>query len=283
MLSPKAEQLIHDYFHLPFPGVTGVRCPYFNNVRSHRRAQLRALIGKGLPQEIVDEAKIVSIQYGAGVFDHQGHCCLCDEHASECPGSITIRHFLIDHNLGVDCSGFINHVLRAHFKETKGIDLAKKFVANIDASWPRKLIMRLRPIENLGVRSALANDKNTEKIGDEKTGYDFSKIRPADLVIMLETGPQNKRSHVLLITDCDGQTIKYVHSRAWSGEGQYGHGVNGGEIRITKPSGGLLEQEWEEKIPPQQENLFDIGVLPQNETLLEAKQAKILEIRRVKI
>ena len=83
MLSLKAQKLIDNYLSLPFPGVEGARCPYFNNAKLHARGQLRVLIGKGTPQEIVEEAKIISIQYRAGLFDHDGHCCLHGEHGEK--------------------------------------------------------------------------------------------------------------------------------------------------------------------------------------------------------
>ena len=284
MMSPKAQKIINDYLNLPFPGVEGVRCPYFNNAKVHARGQLRVLIGKGTPQEIVEETKIISLQYHAGLFDHDGHCCLHDGHGEK-TGAEELRKFLIDHNLGIDCSGFATFILRMHFLETTGVDIAKKFVKNIPAPWWRKIIIRLRPVESIGVQSGYYNDKNTEKLGSEQTGYDYSKILPGDMVVMLETGPNNKRNHMLVITDCDGQKIKYAHSRAWSSEGQYGHGVNIGEIKIAKPGQGLLAQEWTEKIPPQQESLFaapEQTTALGNETFLEAKNAKILEIRRIK-
>ena len=248
MLSLKAQKLIDNYLSLPFPGVEGARCPYFNNAKLHARGQLRVLIGKGTPQEIVEEAKIISIQYRAGLFDHDGHCCLHGEHGEkpsiaspESGAAVTeagadeLRKFLIDHNLGVDCSGFATHILRAHFLETKGVDITKKFIKNISAPWWRKIIMRLRPMESLGVRSGYANDKNTEKLKN-----DYAKLQPGDVVVMLETGPAfvptglrrgeaRKRNHILIITDCDGQKIKYVHARAWSSEGQYGHGETPGK------------------------------------------------------
>lgn len=289
MLSVNAQKIINSYFNLPFAGLSGVRCPYFNNAKARQRGQLKALIGKGTPKEIVEETQIISTQYHAKLFSPDGQCCLPDGR-DEKMGEGELRRFLIDHNLGIDCSGFITHVLRAHFLDTAGADIAKKFVKNISAPWWRKIIMRLRPVESIGVKSGYANDKNTKKIGDEKTGYDYSKLQAGDVIVMLETGPAfalrasagnaHKRNHIILITDCDGQKIKYVHARAWSAEGQYGHGVNSGEIKIINPGQGLLAQEWLEKSPAQ-DDLFH--QTQPNETYLEAKQAKILEIRRVKI
>ncbi len=278
MLSPKAQKLINDYLSLPFPGLAGVRCPYFVNARVDHRGALRSLIGKGTPAEIVEEAKIISIQYHHGIFDHDGECCFFHREAdvNETMKTETIRKFLIDNQLGVDCSGLVTNILRAHFLETKKIDIAQKFIKNISAGFFRKIIMRLRPVESIGVRSGYANEKNTEKLDN-----DYSKIQAGDVVVMLETGPQNKRNHILLITDCDGQKINYIHSRAWSSEGQYGHGVNMGEIKIVAPGHGLFAQEWHEKSPAVSGDLFHQANA--NETFTEAQRARVLEIRRIKI
>jgi len=293
MLSPKAQKLINDYLSLPFSEVLGVRCPYFINAKKERRGQLRSLIGKGTPAEIVEEAKIISIQYHHGIFDHEGNCCICKEQLEEfCDPKQNdggkslfkqklINHFLVDNNLGIDCSGFAIQILRAHFLETEKIDIAKKFVKNIPAGFLRKLIMRLRPVESIGVHTGFCNDKNTEKLGSEADGYDYSKIKSGDVITMLETGPSKKRNHILVITNCDGKIISYVHSRAWANEGKYGHGVNNGEIKIVKPEKGLLQQEWHETSPALSPDLFNQA--DTNETFLEAQNARVLEIRRIKI
>lgn len=270
MLSPKAEQKIKEYFNLPFSELKGVRCPYFINTRTNRRGQLRGLIGRGSPKEIVEEAKILSIQYNKNIFDKTGHCRL-HGHAENAIVVESVRKFLIDNNLGIDCSGLVSHILIEHLKETKNVNLTRhfKFESN---NFFRRLINRLRPIENMSVR-AYTQDTNTSLIAEGEKNIDWTKISPADLIIMLKTGPKQNRNHILLITGNDGQKINYVHSRAWSGEGQYGHGVTRGEIIINNPSGNLLAQQWLEK------NQTDSD----NETFLEAKNAETLEIRRIKI
>ncbi len=266
MLSPKSQQLIHDYLNLPFSGISGVRCPYFNNARLHQRGQLRVLIGKGTPKEIVEEAKVISTQYHAGIFDKTGNCCIHNEHTGTPVTNENIRKFLIDNNLGVDCSGFVSQVLRVHFKETKKIDFVKKLYIISPKNILRWLISKLRPIESISVNT-YANNVNTTVITD------ITQIEPGDLIAMLETGPQNKRNHILLITNNDGRTINYVHSRAWSSEGNCGHGVAEGKIIISNPDKNILEQEWIEK---------DCAG-DKNETYVEAKNARLLEIRRLKI
>lgn len=263
MLSTKAQKIFDDYFNLPFGDIKGVRCPYFNNARLKQRAQLRVLIGKGTPVEIVEEAKIISIQYHAGLFDKAGHCCLHNEHTGKEVNAEEIRKFLIDHNLGVECSGFVTQILRAHFQETKQFDLARKFFVVSPRHIFRWLIAVLRPIENISVRR-YADDHNTQKIN-------WTEAQAGDVLIMLETGPNNKRNHILLIIDKTADTIHYAHARAWSSEGQYGHGVAKGVIKITDKKASLLAQTWEE-----------LGfVNEKNETWQEAKNAKVSELRRI--
>lgn len=263
MLSLSAQKTIHDYLNLPFPGIIGVRCPYFNNARRRQRGELRALIGKGSPQEIVDEATLISIQYHTGLFDKSGCCAHHD--GPEKPRAEEIRKFLIDRDLGVDCSGFVTQVLKKHFEETKGIDLPRLLYKK-PAGLLHRLINYLRPIENIGVKT-YANDRNTEVVREIKD------IRPGDLIIALEGGPRNRRNHIILVTDMAWPIIKYASARAWSSEGQYGHGVAEGEIKITNPTGGLLKQEW-----------LELGKTnEQNGTWLELKSARVVELRRLKI
>lgn len=258
MLSPLAEKTINEYFNLPFPGLNGIRCPYFNNSKLKQRAQLRVLIGKGSPEEILDEAKIISIQYHANIFDTNGN-------VNGGLSAESVRKFLIDKGIGIECSGFVTQIMRRHFLETKKIDFTKKIFICSPKQIFRYLITRLRPVENIDVR-VYADQRNSEAVK-------LSDAQPGDFITMLETGPNQKRNHIILVREHKGDTIEYVHARAWSSEGQYGHGVMNGTITITDKEGNLLAQKWTEK------NLVN----EQNETYLEAKGARSLEIRRLKI
>lgn len=262
MLSPLAEKVIENYFNLPYQDISGVRCPYFINARRPMRGQLRVLVGKGSPEEIVDESKIISIQYKLGLFDKNG--------TLSWPSPELIRKFLVEQNLGIDCSGFASHVLRAHYLETKKIDITKKIRMCAPNQIFRNLISKLRPIENMDVK-VFACDYNSELVNYEKQGY--GAIKPGDYIVMIETGPLQKRNHIVVITSCDGHTIEYVHARSWNSEGKYGHGVSRGKIIIKDEKQNILNQDWIEN---------EI-VGEKNETLLEAKQAKVLEIRRLYI
>lgn len=267
MLSPNAEKLIEQYLNLPFEDITNVRCPYYVESHTKQRAQLRVLIGKGLPKEIVEESKIISIQYHHELFDCEGKCLVPNFPTDETdnPPAECLKKFLVDNGLGIDCSGFVSHVLREHFSETRKMDIANKFFFVPIKNYFRYLICWLRPIENMSVKR-YASDQNTKKINS------LAEITSGDLLIMLETGPRKNRNHIILITDNNGKIIKYAHARAWSMEGKYDHGVARGEIRITKPGEPLLNQEW-----------VEFGTINENnETYLEAKNAKIFEIRRIK-
>jgi hypothetical protein len=270
MLSPAAQQCIQDYLNLPCSGMSGIRCPYLNNARQKRRGELRALVGKGTPQEIIEEANIISTQYKAGIFNHQPHQCLCELHTDKPFSTDDIRHFLIDHSLGIECSGFVTQVLNKHFLETKGINLSKKmFITKRPLRW---LISRLRPVENIDVRT-YASTANTKAIANDTLGWDYSKVEPGDVIVILETGPRKNHNHIILITEIQKQLLKYVHARAWASEGEYGHGVTKGAITITKPNKHLREQIWTEK-----------GITgPKNETWQEVAEAKTVEIRRINL
>jgi asparagine synthase (glutamine-hydrolysing) len=56
-----AEKIIENYLHLPFPG-KDVACPYFINKKNKLRGALRALIGKGTPEDIIEEAQICALK-----------------------------------------------------------------------------------------------------------------------------------------------------------------------------------------------------------------------------
>lgn len=251
-LSTSAEKVINDYLNLPFSELSGIRCPYFNNAKLGQRGQLKALIGKGTPTEIVDEAKIVSVQYKQNILSPE---ITTDD----------VRKFLIENNLGVDCSGFITNVMQAELAD-RGTNLVKQIFITPKSHILRWLISKLRPVEQISVQ-VLASEKNTETVND------LARISAGDMIMILKTGPKKTRDHVLLVTQVDNDVINYTHARAWSSEGRYGHGVSVGTITITDPNKVLLEQLWEEK-GMKNEN---------NETFLEAKQAAIVAVKRFKL
>jgi len=247
------KNLINDYFNLPF-GISGIRCPYFNNARSKKRAELKALIGKGTPSEIVAEAKIISHQYYNDLLEKPN----LDAQA--------IQNFLIENNLGVDCSGLVSQILNAAHP-----GFYKKIKFNSHGPW-RKIITGLRPMENLSVK-VYADDKNSHLITDGASLYDWSELRPLDMIIMLNIPKFHNRDHILLVTEVADEYIKYIHSREWLNESGYEGGVTEGLIKITEPGKCILDQTWVEKGLSGKEN---------QTWALKAKEAEVFEIRRLK-
>lgn len=270
MLSPTAQTVINNYLNLPCIGISGVRCPYFNNARQKRRGELRALVGKGTPEDIINEAHILSIQYRANLFSTNTHHCLCAAHSDKQHSADDIRHFLIDHNLGIECSGFVTHILAAHIKETSGINLVRTLCIVPKKRLLRYLISRLRPVENIDV-TVYANDRNTRAIASTSVGWHYNELKSGDVITILKTGPRKMRNHIMLITEIEEKKIRYVHARAWPSEGEYGHGVAEGEIIITNPQKPLSEQLFTERAVTGKNN----------ETWREIAEAETVEIRRL--
>lgn len=235
-LTREALQVIDSYQNLSI-GKHKILCPYFNNRRSGVRGALRVLIGKGTPQEIEEEAVLFALREKIDLDS------LNEEE---------LKKFLIYHNLGIDCSGFIYHILDA---ELGGL---KKHLKHPWIKNPlRKLIAKLRVVENTGV-STFNNDVNTTEIK-------LSDVQPGDMIVMMNTGLKNDLHHILIVHEVSESLIKYSHSFQFTTDGQYNHGIKQGEIKITKPNKNILEQEWSEI-----------------ETFNHAKMAKELKIGRLK-
>ena len=108
------------------------------------------------------------------------------------------------------------------------------------------------------------------------------------MIVMIKAGQKNDHDHVLIVdkvnynlADChidatknkNPQSLNYVHSFVWNKDGKYNGGVKEGKIIITNVNKGLLDQTWQEN-----------GKIGQdNETFLHAKQAKLLDIRRLNV
>lgn len=248
-ISTAAQKIIANYLSLPFSGVAGVRCPYYNNRRLGVRGGLRAAVGKGSPGDIVEEALILSLH---------------DKIDLRRLNAEELTKFLVDHRLGVDCSALAYYALDAELK-ARGRGGIKKQLRFPGTNLFRKLLIALRAPENTSVKT-FAHPANTSVARIED-------IRPGDLIIMLGSGPEHDYDHVLVAREIDKNVIHYIHSLAWTSDGRYGHGARQGKIIITNPAGGLLDQQWEENGKTGEEN----------ETLGRAKSAKRLEIRRLKI
>jgi len=248
-LAKEAENIVENYLNLP--AGLGCQTPYFNNLRRRSRGALLVLIGKGSPEEIAEEAKRFALKDRVDLKN------LPKE---------TIKKFLVDYSLGVDCSGFAYHVLDAEVRALKNQPLKKSI--KIKGGLFRKLIAKLRPAGNIGV-ATLAFPENSFEV-------DAAKAKPGDIIVFLGTGREQKYNHALVVEsverDGNGTKIGYVNSYAWPSDGAYGHGVSRG--KITVPAGAeLLSGKWEEKGKTGTENY----------TFLSAQKAKSVSLRRMNI
>ncbi|MFH0857599.1 MAG: hypothetical protein V1848_02520 [Candidatus Magasanikbacteria bacterium] len=252
-LTQSAQKMIDHYKNLHI-GNSILRTPYFINKGNKVRGGLRVAIGKGSPEDIEDEAKIISMKNKIDVNT------LTQEQTLD---------FLIDQNLGIDCSGFVYHVLNEEMKEKKNTSLHTCLTYKTKNPL-RKLLTKLRPAENTSVQ-VLADEKNTEEI-------QIKNVQPGDMIILMGTGEQHELNHILLVTDVEKEnetikTIHYTHSLKWKQDKKNQHGVRDGKIHITDINKPITEQQWNE-----QEKIGE-----ENETLWRAKTAQKIKIGRIQI
>lgn len=254
-LTPQAHAVIKRYLHLPFATGQDVACPYFNNRTVRVRGALRALIGKGSPEDIAEEAMIFSLKEKTPLRTMDGR---------------TLRQFLITHRLGVDCSAFAYYVLDAEVKARYGKSLSSCVRPSENIGMIRRILRRLRPVENTSVRN-FADDVNTKDV-------QLSNIRAGDLIIFFNADSPHDRNHVLVVSrvgyDAPARTmiVTYAHSFRWTTDNALGHGVREGEIRVSDATSPIIEAHWLER-----------GLsADQNETRNHARSANQLLIRRLK-
>ncbi|MEO8637652.1 MAG: hypothetical protein ABI430_01990 [Candidatus Taylorbacteria bacterium] len=251
-LTPRALSVMEDYLHLPFPN-KNVSCPYYNNKRGSVRAGLRVLVGKGTAHEIAEEIKLISMKEKIDLSH------MSDE---------GLTKMLVEHKIGIDCSGLAYQILNAEsISESFGplkSHLKFPYAKNI----VRRLLSRMRPIENTGVRS-FAHENNSREI-------EFARAQPGDYIVLLCTGKEKTYNHILVIyqTDYEEEILKaihYVHSFAWPTDGRYAHGVRKGAITITDPVNPLADQLWTEQGKTGKENF----------THEKAREAMYVSLRRL--
>lgn len=256
-LEGKARAVIDGYLALPLGGKPS--CPYFNNRRRKARAQIRALVGKGTPAEIAEEAIIKALHERVDINTLSTN---------------KLKEFLVGMDLGIDCSGFAYHVLNALSQERTGKSI-QSFVRSNRKGFVGRLIARLRPAENTGADS-FADPRNSVEVT-------ASEAKPGDIITFMGTGRDGLYNHIVVITGVertvDGDIrLSYAHSYAWPSDGTSGHGVREGDILVrcakdgTSDRADLLAGTWKEK-----------GVIGlENHTYESAQQAKELSIRRLK-
>lgn len=214
LLSEEALFVINKYLHFNIGSAT-CAIPYFNNRHQKARAKLRAQIGKGSPKDIFDEVENLALAEKINMSNID---------------SVTLKKFLVDRNIGIDCSGLVYQILRP-----------KHFVFPFSTGFLGRLRAKFRPAENAGV-TTFAHDANSHVVTTKSA-------EPGDFITIVG-GPDNgERDHILLVhqVDFDYTTptkIHYTHAVAWPSDGEYGHGVRQGTIEILDPEKPVTEQRW---------------------------------------
>lgn len=220
ILSENAFSVINKYRNFSV-GIAVANIPYFNNRRQKARAKLRVQIGKGSPEEIREELNTVATLQKINL---------------DAVDSITLKKILFDNGIGIDCSGLVYYILTAQFGPLK---LSFPFQKGILG----KLRAKFRKIENTDV-ATLAHNKNSRVIATKD-------VQPGDMITMVGGVDGKDRDHVLVVHEVDYKDdvvigVSYTHAVAWPSDGEYGHGVRQGTIRIIDQTKPITEQEWTE-------------------------------------
>lgn len=230
-----AQNIINSYLHFS-NGMRTVSVPYFNNRRSNVRAGLRAHIGKGSVLDIRDELRLYAFREHADV-----------PHMTE----EEFKKYLVEHNLGIDCSGFAFYVLNEVSKDEGKGPLRSHLAHPLARNVIRKIISHFRCAENTGV-TTFAHPDNSKIIP-------LSNVKPGDFISITHDKEHEKYNHIIIIHKVDYEEntptiLYYSHSMAWPSDGEYNHGVRQGTVTITNIAAPLKDQSWSENGKQGKEN-----------------------------
>ncbi|MDB5239087.1 MAG: hypothetical protein JWO00_422 [Candidatus Parcubacteria bacterium] len=218
-------ELINAYLHFKV-GAAVCSVPYFNNKTLRSRGALNALVGKGSPKEILDEAETL-------VF--KNHIKL-DAFADE-----SLKKILVDNNIGIDCSALAFYVLDTE-SQAQDRGPLKKHLEFIHAHGIKGFVAsRSHPCRLTDVET-FASDLNSRPV-------ELHEVAVADMITMMDGSDTGERNHILVIHQIDSTDgvptkLHYSHAVAYPEDGLYGSGVKQGVIEISKPGEPLLSQRW---------------------------------------
>lgn len=214
-------RVIDGYARIRVHGEKTVRCPYYRNPANGRnRWGLIVFSGKGSPEEIEEEMKIIEKLEGKDF--------------STLPENEIIR-IMRKRGLGVDCSGFIARVLNPFFEEKLKRPIWKSLRVT-QRPFIKKFFYFLRPFTHINIR-LLADKKNAVPVKD------INELRPGDLMIFI-----NEIDHGAIVTRVEKEegsvaAFNYAHSALENGNGF----VKTGRVEMRHPGKHILEQEWHEE------------------------------------
>jgi hypothetical protein len=200
--------------------------PYFNNKTTGRRAALAVHIGKGSSKDIQTEINEIAVREKIDLKS------LSDEQ---------IKKLLVDHNIGIECSGFAYYVLSEESKLKGKGELKGHFKFPFAHGVIGRLRSALRPVENIDVKT-FAHDENSKVV-------EISDVKVGDIITMTKSEEQGVRDHILIVNKIDAEnnlpkTLHYVHSVAWPTDGEYGSGLHEGKIEIVDLGKPIVDQDW---------------------------------------
>jgi len=226
-LSPDALSVIDHYLHFHVgPAVCSI--PYFNNKTVRARGALGISVGKGSPKEITDEVNMLIFKH------HIDSNALTDD---------SLKKFLVDRNIGIDCSGFAYHILNAEIRARNKDGLKKRIVFTRARGLVGRIMAKMSPVKNTDV-ATLADNENSRIIA-------IGEVMPGDMIIMIQETTDDERNHILVVheverVDSKPTVIHYSHAIAYPEDGLYGSGMKQGTIEIADPTGSLFQQLWKE-------------------------------------
>src|SRR3989344_5832667 len=228
LLSNRALDIINQYADFKFANAS-CSIPYFNNKSIGLRRGLKVHVGKGSPQEIHDELESILVK----------------EKIS--PDSLTdsiLKKILVDHGIGIDCSGFAYYVLNAESLENKKGPLDRHLSFVNCKGIVGKIKCSLNPVGNTDV-ATIADDRNSYKV-------EIKQAEPADVITMMQGEDGPERNHILVLHQIEYQNfipfkIHYSHAVAYPEDGIYGSGIKQGTIEILDTNKSLVAQRWTEK------------------------------------
>ncbi len=207
--------LIEEYRCLKFCSKC-VNTPYFINTL--HRHDLRSLVGKGLPEEIQNEVLIWAKLRGIDI---------CKLSESE------IRNFMQKEGIGIDCSGFVYHVLDRWAKTSYKRSISKFL------KYPRGLKTRLaiwiRPAINTSA-DTMTNNVNTEVVS-------LKDVRPGDL---LRLKALTRGDHIAIVIEVKLKNDAPNEIVIAQSTQHYGvkNGIKLSLIKIEDLGKSLLRQRW---------------------------------------
>lgn len=208
------------------PGAATCSVPYFNNKTVRARGALRAYVGKGSPKDIYEEVT----------------ACLTKEHVETAVlTGESLKKYLTDKNIGLDCSGLAYYILNAENEERGKGHLDKHLHFTNCGGLFGKIRCALRPVENCSVATFVDN-KNSKPVA-------LKDIQPGDMITMISN--TTDRDHVLVVHQIEYQNflpikIHYTHTIAYPEDGVYGTGLRQSTIEIVNPDKNILDCLWSE-------------------------------------